>query len=423
MGGLNSVDFALTEEQKQIKALIKDYYRRERLNFPQLRGNEGRAAYFKTIEEYRVAAAAGKEGINKLFDAGLAQLAVPTKYGGGGMQSDLVTLMVAAEEAGYQAEGIGAGMGASWLGTSAIALGGTEEQQDWFFPQFMEKHILTGAASSEPTGTTDSNFPYDEGGGSVMKTFAYKDGHEWVINGQKMWGGGLAIADYIQLTARTDKNAPVSKALTTFWVPRDAPGLTLTPNHMSGFFSSCQSFYDNVRIPENYILGKVNEGFYCGQLFFSQIPILWAGGMGWTQRIYEQIREFAKERVQGGKPIIQHSVVRAMLGEFAAIMETTRCLLYRNAWETTMARTAGLPVNAYWADLTAYQVKKMWLRCSEIGSEIWGGLAAPIDMPLQDYWQAALHHAHGGGTINVMAMKAAVDYEERYMGHIRETAK
>jgi acyl-CoA dehydrogenase len=286
----------------------------------------------------------------------------------------------------------------------------------------MEKHLRTGAAASEPTGTTDSHFPYDEGGGMVMKTFAYKDGHEWVINGQKMFGGGLATADLIQVAARTDKEAPISKAMTYFWVPKDTPGLTLIPNRMRGTFSSCQSFYDNVRIPENYILGKVNEGFKCGNIFASQIPILWAGGIGWTQRLYEQLREFAKERVQGGKPLIKHSVVRAMLGEIAANLESTRSLLYRATWETTKARQAGLPINMYWASITAFQVKNMWLRVSEIASEVWGGLGAPVDMPLHDYWQAALHHAHGGGTRNVMAMKAAVEYEGRYMGQLRETA-
>jgi alkylation response protein AidB-like acyl-CoA dehydrogenase len=333
-----------------------------------------------------------------------------------------MTMVIAAEEAGYQAEGIGSGMGASWLGSSAMALAATEEQQDWFFPQFMEKHLRTGAASSEPSGTTDSHFPYDEGGADVMKTTAYLDGDEWVINGQKMWGGGLAAADLIQVTARTDKEAPISKAMTYLWVPRDAPGLTIIPNRMAGTFSNCQSFYDNVRVPKDYIMGEVNEGFKAGQIFASQILILWAGGIGWTQRLYEQLREFAKERVQGGKPIIKHSVVRAILGEIACTMESTKNLMYRAAWETTKAREAGLEINFYWSALTAYQVKKMWLHVSELAEEIWGGMSAPIDMPLHDYWDSAMHHAHGGGTRNVMAMKAADTYEGRYMGQLSSTA-
>jgi len=414
------MDFALTEEQKQIKALIKDFFRREQINVQQAREINDRALFLKTAEEYQALVPHWSFLTDKLFEVGLAQLAVPTKYGGGGFERDLMTLTIAAEEASYYSEG--AGMTVGGMIPSFIALEGTEEQQDWFFPQYMEKHIRTALTVSEPTGATDEHMPYDEGGNTVLRTYAYKDGNEWVINGQKMWGSLVAIADLILVAARTDKEAPVSQAMSLFWVPRDVPGLTIIPNRLATIGSNCQSFWDNVRVPENRILGEVNKGFRVLQTQMQQVLLLWAGTIGRTQSLYEQLREFTKERVQGGKPLIKHSYVTAMLGQIATDIDATRNLVYRAAWEIDKARQARVPTNMYWTAVSAFQAKNMWMRVANIASDLWGSLGATIDMPLHSYWQSALLSINGSTTRSGNAMKAAAEYEARYMGQLTETA-
>lgn len=352
------MDFILTEEQKQIKALIKQFCEKE-IDLKKGREIGDRAHLFTTVEETR--AYKPVHLLEKLNQVGLRQFAVPKKYGGGGAERDILTLTISSEEFGRW--GAEAGFGMVWnsfFNCSSAANNMTEEQQDWFFPQFMANHAFSlGGATSEPTGATDIHLPYDEGGSEVLKVFARKDGHEWVINGNKMFGSGIALADMFMVIARTKKEGPVSQSASAFWVPKEAPGLTIIPNRVADIAGNCQTFYDNVRVPETHLSGKLNKGFDSLMIALQSKTMVWAALLGWTQQLYDELRDFLRERVQGGKPLIKHSYVEFMLGQIAVDVEATRALTYRAAWEIEQALKAGAPTNLYWSQAVLYQVKNM----------------------------------------------------------------
>ncbi len=197
--------------------------------------------------------------------------------------------------------------------------------------------MFLGGTVSDPQGGTDPHLPYDEPGVALPSIFAYKDGDEWVINGDKMFCSGGAVADIITVAARTDKNGPVTESTTAFLVPTNTPGISQILNRFSAveLCGNAQTYFDNVRVPESAVIGQVSKGYYT--MIESAMMYKWmmlAPFLGEIQRVYDDVETYAKERVQGGKPIIQHSHVAAMLGEAAAHIEALRAFTYRTAWET-----------------------------------------------------------------------------------------
>jgi alkylation response protein AidB-like acyl-CoA dehydrogenase len=130
--------------------------------------------------------------------------------------------------------------------------------------------------------------------------------------------------------------------------------------------------------------------------------------------------EYAKQRVQSGKPIIQHSQVTVMLGEAAAHIEALRNFLYRTAWETDQYEKRGGRPNLFWSMGYLYLFKKLGLRVSEIAREIYGGVGGSVDFPLEWFnrriwtWQSA------GLPTNINAIKCCREYNFRDPDHFSD---
>jgi alkylation response protein AidB-like acyl-CoA dehydrogenase len=415
------MDFSFTEEQKQIKALSKEFCQRE-ADLKRFEEIEAKTCAARTVEQQR--AVFPYDLLEKLHQVGLRQLSVPQKYGGTAPETDVnVTLTMAAEEVGYWGGRIVDPLMIPWLFLRAIATNRyvTEEQRKWIFSKFIENPRLVVATSvGEPPGGTDIHLPFDEGGGSILKVAAYKDRNEWIINGDKTFCSNGGTADFIMVAARTDKEAPVSRAMTFFWVPTDASGVTLTPNRMVTleFGGNCQTHYDNVRVPESNLIGEVNKGFSIIESYFeAHLPGV-SGSVGLMQRIYEQMREYAKQRIGGGKPIIEHTSVGSKLGEMAVNLEALRSLLYRGAWEIDQVEKAGgRPLNEsnwFWFTAGYAFFKQVSWRFCELATDIYGGMSASVDLPLGDFLKHIFYVRAAGLTVDVELIRASKDYDTRY---------
>lgn len=404
------LNFEYTEDQKQIIQLIKDFSEKE-VDHEDLAERAEKAASAKTIEELR--ALKPVELLKKLHAVGLRQLAVPEKYGGGG-HTDWLTLTIACEKAGYYGGFVDRQLSIPWKYCSDISVMGTPEQQDWFYEKFMADPTLFLAGSiSEPEGMSDILMPYDKPG-AAMNTTAVKDGDEWVITGDKMFCSGGGVADYILAGVRTDKNAPLSQGFSRMWVAKDSPGLSMTMNRltMADVSGNVQVSYDNVRVPESQVVGEVNKAYPMLDIRLANKSIHFAGQLGKSQKVVEDLADYAKQRVAGGKPIIQHPNVAALLGEAATIVEQARSHFYRAAWECDKAEKEGGPlaVNPFWGKSCFVITKQMMLRISEIGTEIYGGIAGSIDMPFNKYVRTTYLINPGGGSPILNKIKCAKHY-------------
>jgi acyl-CoA dehydrogenase len=120
-----------------------------------------------------------------------------------------------------------------------------------------------------------------------------------------------------------------------------------------GFGGNCQNHFDDVRIPESNLIGQVNKGYAVLEAFFQGMFTVVAGELGGMQRLYEQMREYARQRIGGGKSLIKHSSIASKLGEIAISLEALRNYVYRAAWESDQVGKSVAPgqrkVNWFWS--------------------------------------------------------------------------
>src|SRR5215213_8788212 len=190
------------------------------------------------------------------------------------------------------------------LAMSAIHKFGSEEQkQDWL-PKMASGEAIGCFGLTEPTAGSDP---------ASMKTFARRDGSDWVLNGEKRWIGLATIADVAVLWARTDEEGNPVRG---FLVPTDTEGFTaedITPKLSMRASIQCDIRLDDVRLPESAMLpGARGLGGPFACLNEARYGIIW-GAMGAARDCYESALAYAKEREQFGHPIASFQLVQQKL--------------------------------------------------------------------------------------------------------------
>ena len=143
-------------------------------------------------------------------------------------------------------------IGIGWAGPT-ILYAGTEEQQNRWLPKLLSGEEFWCQLFSEPNAGSDL---------SSLTTSAHLDGDEWVISGQKVWTSYAHISTWGILLARTSNEGPAQKGISYFICPMKAPGVTVRPIiDMTGDHAFNEVFLDEVRVPRDYLIGDVNEGW------------------------------------------------------------------------------------------------------------------------------------------------------------------
>ncbi|MDD5700956.1 MAG: acyl-CoA/acyl-ACP dehydrogenase [Dehalococcoidales bacterium] len=396
------MDFSLTEEQKSLKALAREFCKRE---VP-----EGPIASIRNLLARR-GTKDPKEHVpwdmmEKLHRAGFKQLTQPEKYGGGG--AGALTAFVVSEE--LTRCGGAAGIVARHFFSSSEYLSdvANEQQQDEFCPQDAQNpHFFLVSAQSEAEAFGDIIWPYEgEGSSKVMKTMAYQDGDEFVINGEKAWCSGGAAASLIVVHTRTDKAAPISKGATMFFVPKDTPGVSVVrindifgPHHLP---NSCL-YFDNVRVPKRYLIGEINKGWgFMWKGVYRQALGYYSNDIGMAQALFEYVRDFAKQRIAGGRPIIEHGNVGPLISEMAITIEAARILCYRGCQmlddEYKKGSTEPNPSCSFMVDTIRAYVINATVKICTLAAEVLAGLGSTSEAPLEAFILRAFGSYHAEGT-------------------------
>jgi alkylation response protein AidB-like acyl-CoA dehydrogenase len=343
--------------------------------------------------------------VSKAHDAGLRQLAVPTEYGGGGYASDFVALGACAETAGYYGGEMARILSISWKNACALTRA-PKTVQDEVFTDFMQNRKgLIASSASEANHGSDYILPYDEPGATGMY-FARQEGNEWVFNGDKMWCEGAGVSNYILLTVRTESKGPISKSATQFAFPAKTPGWSIRVNDMMGneVVPNVQQHYENCRIPDRLRISPINEGLAIHRFNLAFLTMHLLAHVGWATRVWEDIKEYAKTRIQGGKPIIQHNNVGTMVAEADCLLQTIRLFLFQYCWECSQGDQLVGPLGWYYGN---WYLKKVLLRLMEIGFEVYGAMAPQKELTFEHWVRVHLSLFHGGSTGIMNLVKAA----------------
>ena len=154
--------------------------------------------------------------------------------------------------------------------------------------------------------------------------------------------------------------------------------------------------YDNVRIPARYLLGKENEGFALWEGRRAPWLEQAAASIGTAQAVYEFAKEYAKTRVQGGKPIFQHLNVGSRIVDMRLQIAAARALVYKTAWEYNQQKRA--LYNPLEFNLCYTFTFEMLRKVAGHAEEIFGGYATLKEMPIERFIRMAHGFAHGFGT-------------------------
>lgn len=277
--------------------------------------------------EYDERAEIHQQAFEKMASLGLLGMNIPEAYGGAGVDS--ISGAIAIEELGWADGGTALSVAAhNSLGCAPIANYGTEEQKQRWLPG-----LATGDPGLGALALTEPGAGSDLIGG--IQTRAELDSGEWVISGNKAWITNASSASLIITLCRTDPEGG-SGSLSLIVVPADAPGLHIHPpeKKMGVRASPTHALtYENVRVPEDHLLGKPGDGLYqtLNTLDGGRIGI-GALSVGLARAAHEEAIRYAKERESFGKPIAEHQAIQWMIADAEVHIEAGRLLIFKAAW-------------------------------------------------------------------------------------------
>ncbi|MFA9417427.1 acyl-CoA dehydrogenase family protein [Natrinema sp. HArc-T2] len=316
---------------------------------------------------------------DELGEAGFHGLLVPEEYGGAsmGMQDMGLAMETLCAE--------GCGMAGTWYlvltaGMAAVGIreNGTEAQKEKYLTDIAtgERNFCIGITEPE-AGTNTLN----------VATCAEKDGDEYVLNGQKAWITFSDRADNMILVTRTTPLEEVDRGtdgISLFIVDMDTPGIDISPisKHGINYSKSCEVFLENVRVPEENLLGEEDEGWWALVDMLNPERIGFAAaGTGIGKLAANTAIEYANDREVFDAPIGSHQAVSFPITKAYARMETAALMREKAAWlydqgeecgyETNVAKatavSAGIEavkqsMQAFggWGYATEYDVERWW---------------------------------------------------------------
>jgi acyl-CoA dehydrogenase len=387
------MDFRLSEEQEAIQKTIRKFAQEEIKPVV--------AEFDKKVDPKD---SFPWELLKKVSALGLRTCAAPKKWGG--EETDMLTRSIICEELGSGDCGFSTVMGGMMKACHMLGLYLNEDQQKEFFPQIMnDDTYLIATAVTEPDSATDIHLPYDEPG-VAMKTFAFRDGDEYVINGVKHFITGGGISKLYIVYARTDKTKPVSQAVSGFLVPLGTPGFYVAGFHdMLGkrLQGQAELVFEDARIPARYLIGEENKMFSTRMgVWVESILTTLAAGLGEARTCYEETKQYAMDRIQGGKPIIEHVNIGSRIVDMYFYIEVARTLLWKIAWSWDNKEG----YDPMMVHLTKAFVNESVLKVVENAMEVYAGYAAQKEMPLEKHLRNAWTSLHGGSTPTVNRLKA-----------------
>ena len=192
---------------------------------------------------------------------------------------------------------------------------GTKAQRDFHLPRIIAGEHIWCQGYSEPNAGSDL---------ASLRTEAVLDGDEWVINGSKIWTTLAHDANWIYVLARTDKGAKKQEGISFFLVPMSTPGITVQPIVTIDLNEEfCQTFFDNVRIPKENIVGAPNKGWTMAKALLG-FERLFTGSPKQSQHALARLRQLAHRMGAGEDPNFQdrYTALRLDLADLSALFET-----------------------------------------------------------------------------------------------------
>ena len=315
--------------------------------------------------------------LEKAKKIGLFGLNIPVAYGGQGL--NMLGKCVVYEELGRTHTGFTTVIGChTGIGSTGIVQLGTAEQKDRYLPAMAQGEKIGAFALTEPEAGSDA--------GSI-RTTATRQGDRYLLNGTKHFITNAPIADVITVMAVTDKNKGI-RGITSFIVEKDFPGFAVgrTERKMGlRGAHTAELVFSNCVVPVENVLGQEGEGYVNAlKILTNGRAGLAARNLGSCEKLLELAMDYAGQRVQFGKPIIQNQAIWHMVAEMALETEAVRSLTYRVAWMVD----EGLRVIKE-AAMVKLLASETYCRVADKAVQIFGGMGYMKDYPVERFYRDA----------------------------------
>ncbi|MFT9599782.1 acyl-CoA dehydrogenase [Mesobacillus sp.] len=355
------MNLRFTEEQEMMRKMVRDFTQTEI------------APFVEKMEEGEFP----REILKKMGELGLMGIPVPEEYGGSEM--DFISYIIAIHEISKVSATVGVILSVhTSVGTNPILYFGTEKQKKKYVPKLAAGEYLGAFCLTEPSAGSDA---------ASLKTRAVKkDGH-YVLNGSKVFITNGGEADVYIVFASTNPEAG-PKGVSAFIVEKDTPGFIVGKDeHKMGLYGSrtVQLTFEDMKVPEENLLGQEGEGFKIAMsnLDSGRIGIA-AQALGIAEAALEAATDYAKERVQFGKPIAAQQGVGFKLADMATSVEAAKLLIYRAAQLRSEGQKCGIE-----ASMAKLFTSRTAVEVATEAIQVFGGYGYTKEYPVERYFRDA----------------------------------
>ena len=334
---------------------------------------------------------------------GIRTMTLSEKWGGLGADS-LTTAMV-IEELGKGDIGVSVVMAQTLKIAQIMQKALNAEQQARVLPGFAkDPRGVLAIGITEPDNASNYFLPYP----TPFRTGARRAAGGWVVNGMKHFISNGNRASHYLLFAQTEPGKPMAEATTCFLVEQGSKGFTIGRVHDKmgeRLANNAELIFQDCFIPDENVVGRVGNGFNVLAEFFPQSNA-YAGAtiIGVAGALHRKAIEWAKVRIQGGKPLIEHDGIRAQLAEMRMLIDASRSYIHRACWladhpEHGWDRTLGALPKAMAAQ-AAWKIATWTL-------EIHGGHGYMKELGVEKLVRDAAAFLHSDGVNRTLFLKAA----------------
>ena len=356
------MSFELTEEQKMIRAMVREFARTEILPT---------AAQRDRTKEFP------RENLRKMGELGLLGMNVPAEYNGAGV--DTVSYSVALQEIAYACASTAVIMSVhNSVACGPIYLFGSDYLKENYLKPLAAGKMIGSFAVTEPGAGSDP---------ASQKSRAVKDGDSYVINGNKVLITTGKNSNVTVVTAYTSKEKK-HRGISAFVVEKGTPGFSVgKEEEKMGLCASdtVELIFEDCRVPKENLLGKEGDGFVIAMasLDGGRIGIA-SQSVGLAQACLDAAVTYAKERIQFGKPIAQFQAIRWMIADMATEIDAARLLTFNAA--AMRDRRENFSAAASMAKVFASEMAN---QVAYRALQIHGGYGYIKDFPVERYYRDA----------------------------------
>ncbi len=348
------MDLGFTEEQEMLRKSTREFLAKE---CPR--------SYVRAMEEDPKGYS--PEVWKKMAEMGWLGLVVPEQHGGSG--ASFLDLCILLEEMG-RALLPGPFFSTVVLGALVIMDAGTDAQKKQFLPKVASGEMVLAFALNEPSASWEA---------SGVELTAQARGDHYALNGTKLFIRDAKVADCLVVAARTKKTANPVEGITLFLVDPKSKGVSSELLLTIGSDKQCEVAFKDAQVPKGNVLGKVDEGWpVIERALLRAAAAKSVELVGSSQQVLEMTVDYAKQRVQFGRPIGSFQAIQHHCANMATDVDGSRYIAYQAAWALSEGMEARREVS----------MAKAWVsdasrRVAALGHQVHGGIGFTKEHDMQ----------------------------------------